>query len=176
MIQQSARVELATGNAQRRLAAAYETYAAALGRLAFLLTGDANLAEDLVHEAFARALARFGKLRRPNSLRGYLYRTVVNLAGKQFRRRRTERAFLAQAGSDSPAAPSPSEPDVELRDQLWSALRQLPHRQRAALVLRFYEDLSERDIARLLGCRAGTVKSLIHRGLQSMRDEIGGGT
>ena len=161
------------GRAQRRLAAAYQEHACGLARLAFLLTGDACLAEDLVHEAFARALARFAHLRRPQSLRAYLRRTVVNLAGKHARRSRNERAFLAQAGSGALAAAS--EPDVELRDQLWSALRQLPHRQRAALVLRFYEDLSERDTARVLGCRAGTVKSLVHRGLTAMRGEIGGG-
>jgi DNA-directed RNA polymerase specialized sigma24 family protein len=52
--------------------------------------------------------------------------------------------------------------------------RKLPHRQRAALVLRFYEDLPEREIARALGCRAGTVKSLVLRGLASMREEMGG--
>lgn len=159
--------------AQRRLGLAYEEHASQLARLAFLLTGDAALAEDLVHEAFARALARFAHLRRPESLRAYLQRTVVNLAGNHFRRGRNERAFLARAGSITPAATT--DPDVELREHLWSALRQLPHRQRAALVLRFYEDLSERDTARLLGCRAGTVKSLVHRGLMAMREEIGGG-
>lgn len=165
---------LREGGAHRRLAAAYEEHASELARLAFLLTGDAGLAEDLVHEAFARALARFAHLRRPESLRAYLQRTVVNLAGKHFQRRRSHRAFLARAGSSPPA--TRTEPDVELRDQLWSALRGLPHRQRAALVLRFYEDLSERDTARVLGCRPGTVKSLVHRGLVAMRDEIGRGT
>lgn len=165
---------LRPGRAQRRVAAAYEEHASALARLAFLLTGDPVLAEDLVHEAFARALARFPRLRRPQSLRAYLQRTVVNLAGKQARRGRTERAFLAQA--DVTDAAAASEPDVEVRDQLWSALRRLPHRQRAALVLRFYEDLSERDTARLLGCRTGTVKSLVHRALAAMREEMGGGT
>jgi RNA polymerase sigma-70 factor (sigma-E family) len=160
------------GRAQRRLAVAYEKHASELSRLAFLLTGDAALAEDLVHEAFTRALARLAHLQRQDSLRGYLQRTVVHLAGKHFRRNRNERAFLERAESRADAAAS--EPDIERRDQLWSALGKLPHRQRAALVLRFYEDLSERDTARLLGCRAGTVKSLVHRGLAAMRDEIGG--
>jgi RNA polymerase sigma factor (sigma-70 family) len=56
---------------------------------------------------------------------------------------------------------------------LWAALQQLPYRQRAALVLRFYGDLSERDAAAVLGCRTGTVKSLVHRGLAAMREELG---
>jgi len=63
---------------------------------------------------------------------------------------------------------------VALREQLWSALRQLPYRQRCALVLGFCEDLSETETARLLGCRLGTVKSLTHRALSSMREQIGG--
>lgn len=67
-----------------------------------------------------------------------------------------------------------SQPDVALREQLWAALRELPYRQRCALVLRFYEDVSEREAARLLGCRVGTAKSLVHRGLLSMREQIGG--
>jgi RNA polymerase sigma-70 factor (sigma-E family) len=157
---------------QRRLLAAYEEHASRLGRLAYLLTGDAGLAEDLVHEAFVRAFARYEHLRRPEAIGSYLRRTVVNLAGKQLRRAHRERAMLERARAN-PAAPS-TDPDVEVRELLWSALQQLPYRQRAALVLRFYEDLSEGDAARVLGCRTGTVKSLLHRGLKAMRAEIGG--
>jgi RNA polymerase sigma-70 factor (sigma-E family) len=135
-----------------------------------LLTGDAELAEDLVQEAFVRAFSRFGYLRRPEAFQAYLRRTVVNLAGKERRRGQSERTFLARAVAPAPA----SQPDVELRELLWSALRELPFRQRAAVVLRFYEDLSERETARVLACRVGTVKSLVHRALASMREEIGG--
>jgi RNA polymerase sigma factor (sigma-70 family) len=101
----------------------------------------------------------------------YLRRTVVNLAHKHFRRERTERAYV-QANQEALVAVSP--PDVLLREELWQALRKLPYRQRCALVLRFYEDVSEKEAARLLGCRVGTVKSLVHRGLRSMREQIGG--
>ena len=157
--------------ARRTLDAAYLEHGPALGRLAYLLTGDAAVAEDLVQEAFVRAFARFAHLRRQNALEGYLRRTVVNLAHKHFRRVRNERAYLAATrAGDEPG----SQPDVALREQLWAALRALPYRQRCALVLRFYEDVSEREAARLLGCRAGTVKSLVHRGLSSMREQIGG--
>ena len=63
---------------------------------------------------------------------------------------------------------------MEDRDELWTALERLPQRQRAAIVLRYYEDLSESRIAELLQCRPGTVKSLLSRGLEAMRTEIGG--
>jgi RNA polymerase sigma-70 factor (sigma-E family) len=147
-------------SAAHTVAAAYEDHAEALGRLAYLLTGDAALAEDLVQEAFVRAFARFVHLRRPEAMGAYLRRSVVNLARKQFRRRENERTrAISGAGHEVRA-----QPDVELREQLWAALRQLPYRQQAALVLRFYEDKSEREVARDLGCRVGTVKSLVHRG------------
>jgi RNA polymerase sigma factor (sigma-70 family) len=118
-----------------------------------------------------RAFARFAYLRRQDALTGYLRRTVINLAHKNFRRLSTERAYVeaAHEGRDLGV-----QPDVALREQLWAALRELPYRQRCALVLRFYEDVSEREAARLLGCRVGTVKSLVHRGLSSMREQIGG--
>jgi RNA polymerase sigma-70 factor (sigma-E family) len=155
----------------RKVAAAYEAHAAGLGRLAYLLTGDAALAEDLVQEAFVRTFARFVQLRQPEAVGTYLRRTVVNLARKQFRRAKKERASAGGAGMTLDLA---AQPDVELREQLWAAMRELPYRQRAALVLRFYEDRSEREIARCLGCRVGTVKSLLHRALTTLREQIGG--
>jgi RNA polymerase sigma-70 factor (sigma-E family) len=167
----SAEVREPEPRARRKLAAAYEEHAPALGRLAYLLTGDAAVAEDLVQEAFVRAFARFAYLRRQDALTSYLRRTVINLAHKNFRRLSTERAYVEAARA---AGDLGTQPDVALREQLWAALRELPYRQRCALVLRFYEDVSEREAARLLGCRVGTVKSLVHRGLSSMRDQIGG--
>ena len=157
--------------ASRKLDAAYVELGPALGRLAYLLTGDEAVAEDLVQEAFVRTFARFAHLRRREALAGYLRKTVVNLAHKHFRHLSNERSYVEAAGAVADFA---SQPDVGLREQLWSALRELPYRQRAALVLRFYEDVSEREAARLLGCRVGTVKSLVHRGLSSMREQIGG--
>lgn len=166
----AARRERPRRSGRRRLEAAYEEHSPSLSRLAFLLTGDAGLAEDLVQEAFVRTFARLIHVRRPDALGPYLRRTVVNLAATHFRRSRAERAWMDRAKSNSRFLAVES--DVELRELLWSALRQLPQRQRAALVLRFYEDLSEREAARLLGCRVGTVKSLVHRGLAAMRLEL----
>lgn len=81
--------------ASQELARLYEAHAPAAYRLAFLLTGEADLAEDLVQDAFVRIIGRFGQLRSPEAFDAYLRRTVVNLSYGVFRRRRVERAFLA---------------------------------------------------------------------------------
>ena len=124
-----------------------------------------------MQEAFARAFARLAHLRRQDALAAYLRRTVVNLAYKHSRRKGTEQAYLAATRE---VIDYVSQPDVVLREELWRALRELPYKQRCALVLRFYEDLSEKETARLLGCREGTVKSRVHRALSSMREQLGG--
>ena len=146
-------------------------------RLAYLLTGDRALAEDLVQEAFVRLAGRLVHLRDPDAFPAYLRRTVVNLANSHFRRRKVERTFLERERSQV-AASTTRAPDggVEERDQMWQALEDLPPRQRAAIVLRFYEDLPESAIAELLQCRPGTVKSLLSRGLEGMRGRIRGET
>jgi RNA polymerase sigma-70 factor (sigma-E family) len=170
MIEAARAVHAHRQRAHARVAAAHAEHAVGLGRLAFLLTGNEALAEDLVQEAFVRAYSRFGKLRNPEALGAYLRRTIVNLAASHHQRTRLERLLRAPAASHSAVALAP---DVESRELLWGALQRLQHRQRAALVLRFYADLSERETAAVLGCRVGTVKSLVHRGLAAMRNELG---
>jgi RNA polymerase sigma-70 factor (sigma-E family) len=158
-----------------RLGELYQEHAGPALRLAYLLTGDRALAEDLVQEAFVRVAGRFVHLRDPDAFGAYLRRAVVNLANSHFRRRRVERAYLTQAQAEAGvrAGGGAADPSVEDRDRLWTALGRLPDRQRAAIVLRYYEDLSEASIAELLQCRPGTVKSLVSRGLEAMRTEIG---
>ncbi len=130
-------------------------------RVAFLLTNSNELAEEVVHDAFAKVYERWARLDRPG---GYLRTCVINRCRDLQRRRRFERG--------RPTAPD--EPDTtELgADEVVDALAKLPMRQRAALVLRYYEDLSEADIAEALGVRPGTVKSLVSRGLDQLRKEI----
>jgi RNA polymerase sigma-70 factor (sigma-E family) len=151
-----------------RMAELYQAHAPDAARLAYLLTGDRALAEDLVHEAFARLFGRFRDLRHPEAFRAYLRATVVNLARSHFRRRKVERAYLERAGR-APEAP----PDIMGgRHEMWEALQRLQPRQRAAIVLRYYEDLTEAQTAEVLGCAVGTVKSLVSRGLDRLREEI----
>src|SRR5262245_13830358 len=152
-----------------RLADLYARHGPAASRLAYLLTGDRATAEDLVQEAFVRVFGRFRDLRDPDAFEWYLRRTLVNLANSHFRRLRTEREYVRRRRVESPA---PSIPDVASRDEMWRALQRLPARQRGAIVLRFYEDLSEAATAEVLRCPAGTVKSLVSRGLARLRTEV----
>jgi RNA polymerase sigma-70 factor (sigma-E family) len=149
----------------------YRRHAPAAGRLAYLLTGDRTAAEDLVQEAFVRLVGRFRHLRVPDAFEAYLRRTIVNLHTSQLRRRRLERAHVARERSARPDVASL--PDVDAREDLWRALRGLPPRQRAAIVLRFYEDLSERETAEALGCSSNAAKALIARAMTTLRERIG---
>lgn len=139
--------------------ALYERERAGLVRLAHTITGSNQVAEDLVHDAFLRWVDR-PDLTNPA---GYLRSIVVNLARDVLRRNETARQIQAER-------PVPlGEP---LLDETWAVVRSLPERYRTALALRFYEDLSERHIADLMGVRPGTVKSLIHRGLKMVKKEL----
>ena len=161
--------ERATGG---RLAELYVRHGPEAHRLAFLLTGDDALAEDLVQDAFVRLAGRFADLRDPGAFPAYLRRMVVNLARMHFRRRHVERAFLDRERGRRVV--TGAMPDVASHEDMKAALLALPLRQRAAIVLRFYEDLPERHIAEVLRCRPGTVKSLLHRGLAALRTHLGG--
>jgi RNA polymerase sigma-70 factor (sigma-E family) len=158
-----------------RLGELYLRHADDAVRLAYLLTGNRALAEDLVQDAFVRLAGRLVHLRDPGAFEAYLRRTVVNLTNSHFRRRRVERAYLERArGAIGPRGVQLSVRSFEDREDLWKALMRLSARQRAALVLRFYEDLPERQVAEILRCRPGTVKSLVSRGLETLREEVRG--
>jgi RNA polymerase sigma-70 factor (sigma-E family) len=149
----------------------YARYVPAGVRLAYLLTGDRHQAEDLAQEAFIRCVGRFNHLRSHAAFESYLRRAIVNLHTSGLRRRRLERAWLQREGHRVATATS-LPVDVGARTDLWSALATLPARQRAALVLRFYEDLSERDTAEALGCTLAAVKSLVARGSEALRTQL----
>lgn len=155
-----------------RLAELYERHASESIRLAYLLTGDLAQAEDLVQDAFVRLAGRFLDLRDPDGFGHYLRRTIVNLSNSWYRRRRVERAYLEREGSAPRHAAG--DPDPGERDALWRGLQTLNPKQRAAIVLRFYEDLSEEQTADAMGVPRGTVKSLVSRGLQKMREQLRG--
>jgi RNA polymerase sigma-70 factor (sigma-E family) len=153
------------------LAELYERHVPDAVRLAYLLTGDRETARDLGHEAFIRVVGRLGHLRRPEAFGAYLRAAVVNLSRNHFRGRSRERSFVER--QQAPRAAPSAEEAVAERDALRTALLALPERQRAAIVLRFYLDLSERQTAELLRCRPGTVRSLVARGMQALRAGTG---
>jgi len=143
------------------LAALYRDRFAAMVRLAHLITGSNAVAPDLVQDAFLKISSRLDQIDQPSA---YLRTTVVNECRGWMRRQAVERKH--QPSEDEPRS---LPPDV---DEMWVALTRLSERQRAALVLRFYEDLSLDEIARTLGCRPGTAKSLVHRGLVSLKEVL----
>jgi RNA polymerase sigma-70 factor (sigma-E family) len=141
--------------------------------IAYLMTGDRGVAEDLAQEAFIRLTGRFRHIRSPEAFDSYLRRTVVNLSISHLRRRRVERAYLERERHRTPGSVG-AIPDIGMREALWSALLELPARQRAALVLRYYEDLSERQTAEVLGTSVAAVRSLVARGVETLRARMRG--
>jgi RNA polymerase sigma-70 factor (sigma-E family) len=154
-----------------RLEDLYRLHAGAGVRLAYLITGDRALAEDIVQEAFVKLAARLVHLRDPDGLAPYLRQIIVNLTNAHFRRGKLERRYLEREA----ALPMETNgPDVAERDAVWTLLRALPTRQRTAIVLRFYEDLSVAQTAEVMRCRPGTVKSLVSRGMDKLRPVMAG--
>ena len=161
----------ATGD---KLEALYLCHGPAALRLAYLLTGDRELAEDIAQEAFVRVARRLSGLRDTDSFRWYLRRTVVNLVNSQLRRRRVERAHMKTlVNSASASAAGVSTPDLVTKQAVRDAIEQLPGRQRAVVVLRYYEDLTDQQIASVLGCPVGSVKSALHRAAAILRQHLG---
>lgn len=159
-----------TSKADERLAQLYAAHAQSAGRLALLLTGDPEEAQDIAQEAFVRVGTRLTTLRDPDHAAGYLFRTVTNLAKGHGRWLRRYRALQRRLGNPSHESP----PDVVARDEMWQALMRLPLRQRTALFLRFYVDLSEADAARALDCSIEAMKSLTHRAVDGLRKHMKG--
>jgi RNA polymerase sigma factor (sigma-70 family) len=134
------------------------------------MTGDPSAAEDIVQEAFVRMYARLQDRHPPDRLETYLRRTVVNLSHDRHRKLRTAREFLALT-----AHVSQRQPDMDSRLVFRELLQKLPHRQRAALVLRYYEDLSEHDAAEIIHCSVPALKQLVQRALKTLRSNERGG-
>jgi RNA polymerase sigma factor (sigma-70 family) len=149
----------------------YQTHALWAVRLAYVLTGNRDLANDLTHEAFIRTFERLDALRETTAFPSYLRTTILNLARAHFRRRRLELFSLRRTASLARVEPT-STPSLDERDRLWRVLSTLPYRQRAALVLRYYEDLSERDAAAALRVTLPALKALITRGTRTLRNQL----
>ncbi|MGE3618870.1 MAG: sigma-70 family RNA polymerase sigma factor [Acidimicrobiia bacterium] len=134
-----------------------------LVEIARLTTGSNALAEELVQDAFADLCRRFGALRSPDA---YLSRAVMSRCTSWVRRRATERRYAERL---PPQPPAWTDPDTI---SVMDAVGRLPLRQRAAIVLRYFADWSEADIAYALGCRPGTVKSLLSRARAQLAGEL----
>jgi RNA polymerase sigma-70 factor (sigma-E family) len=148
--------------------------AADLLRTAYVVTWDLPLAEDLVQECLLRIAHRWPRVRTMDHSRAYARRVLFNLALDSSARHARQRAELARAGAGDhfEHADDSTERAMQVVDvtfELAAALATLASRQRAVLVLRYLDDLSEAEVADLLGCSAGTVKSTASRALDRLR-------
>lgn len=143
----------------------------ALLRTAYLLVGNRADAEDLLQTALAKTYLAWGRISAREAVDAYVRRTMLNTRTSWWRRR-----HVVEVG-DGPLvtlpAPGDAIADADLHDALWAALARLGRQQRAAVVLRYYEGLSEAETADLLGVSVGTVKSTVHRALAKLRDDAG---
>jgi RNA polymerase sigma-70 factor (sigma-E family) len=167
---------------QRRVA--FEQFVAestvSLLRTAYLVTGDAGHAEDLVQESLFKIARRWSRVVSMDSPQAYARRILINLALDDSRRRSRHRAELARQNLPDRPLPLGWESEISWgavaatddRLELIRALGGLPPRQRAVLVLRYFDDLTESEVASTLGCAIGTVKSTTSRALEKMRELV----
>lgn len=126
------------------------------------LTGSDEAAADLVQDALERTLLQWSRLEAQEHPGGYVRRVMINRNISIWRRMRRERL------TDDP--PEAGSCDRHRDGELWQAIRALPPRQRAVIALRYYEDLTEADVAAIMGCSVGTVKSQSAKALAKLRD------
>jgi len=157
-----------------RFGEGFEAYAAGdmkrLLRLAAMLTGDPDDARDLVQETLVRVGSAWSRIDRSRDPAGYATTVMTRMAWRQRHRRRTELTLLSSKAPTEPVNDGFGQVDDALA--LAAAMKRLGQRQRAVLVLRFYCDLSEQQIADMLGCSNGTVKSQSARGLANLRSHL----
>lgn len=156
------------------LTALFDSEYPALRGLAYVLLGDAHVAEEVAMEAFVRAFASWSTVRGLDWPAGYLRRIVINLCRGRMRRQRIESRVNAlvtvrkeNAATDWDARQSDARLDI------WAAVRSLPDRQRSCVVLRYLEDMSDAEVARVLGCSVGSVKTHMHRARLSLSRILG---
>lgn len=143
----------------------------ALHRAAYLMVGDVGLAQDLVQEALTKTYVAWPRLRDPANAESYTRKAITTTAIGWFRRKSW---YGEQSAAVLPESSGGGHDErVALRRSLLDALGQLPPRQRAAIVLRFYEDLTEAQTAAAMDCAVGTVKSQVSAGLAKLRSLLG---
>jgi RNA polymerase sigma-70 factor (sigma-E family) len=160
-----------SGAVQAAVTAVYEAHALGLVRLAHVMLGDRAAAEDVVQEAFCGLYRRWDRLAEPEKALAYVRSSVLNGCRSALRRR--SRSDVGGVGQPLAASAESAALAGEERRQVMRSLRQLPDRQREALVLRFYLELSDAEIARQMGIRPGTVRSTTSRGLAALARALG---
>lgn len=145
----------------------------ALLRTAYLMVGSRADAEDLLQTALAKTYLAWPRIRDREAVDAYVRRVMVNTRTSWWRRSRHVQTVPRDDVLERRPHEGDAFADADLRDALWEALGRLPRRQRAAVVLRYYEQLSEAETAAALGVSTGTVKSTVSRALRKLRDDAG---
>jgi RNA polymerase sigma-70 factor (sigma-E family) len=143
----------------------------ALLRFAYVLTGDKALAEDAVQDALTTACSRWGRVSKADDPEAYVKRMVVNAHISWWRRFRRREAPVEDPVRTAPAAPDGTAARAE-SEAIWALCATLPDKQRAAVVLRFYEELSYAEIGVLLHCAEATARSHVHRALAALKTTL----
>ncbi len=138
----------------------YRNSVGEMTRVAYLITGSTHTAEEITHDAFIAVRRRWDSIRNPKA---YLRKTVVNRSRSHLRRLRTQR--------NAPIGP-PRQVVIDDIDETWQLIQQLPPKRKTAIVLRYYLDMPIDEIAEVMNTRPGTVKSLLYRGRETLRQEL----
>lgn len=155
---------------EREFEVLFDRHYRSLRGLAFVMLGDAARAEEIVMEAYLKAFSGWARLRGMDHPHAYLRQIVVNLCRAKFRREKIELRVNALVHRREETW---WEPSRDLRMDLWAAVRTLPERQRACIVLRYLEDMTEREIADAIECSIGTVKSQLSKARAKLERELG---
>jgi RNA polymerase sigma-70 factor (sigma-E family) len=161
----------------RRDPGAFSEFAAArsasLFRTAYLMVGEHDLAQDLVQEALTKTYVAWPRLRDVSKAEAYTRKAITTTYIGWWRRKAWSAERPRDDVPDRPGEHPEHDSRVVDRAWLWAELQQLPPRQRAAIVLRYYEDLTEAQTAEVMDCAVGTVKSQVSHGLRRLREQLG---
>jgi RNA polymerase sigma-70 factor (sigma-E family) len=158
----------------REVAVLFDRYYGEMCRIAYVILGDAALAEEVVMEALVKTFSGWGRIRNVDRADAYLRRAVVNLCRSKIRRKTIEARVNAVSYRRSERQMADWDLDRHETTRLvWDAVRDLPERQRACVVLRYYGDLPESEIAEALDCSVGTVKSQLSKARAKLEKSLG---
>ncbi|MFP5299508.1 MAG: SigE family RNA polymerase sigma factor [Actinomycetota bacterium] len=156
-------------------ASLFDRHYAPMCRLAYVIIGDAQMAEELVMEAMLKTFTGWNRIRDMDRVDAYLRQAVVNMCRSKIRRKTIEnRVNRVIHHRDETKAPDWDPERHETGRLVWAAVRELPERQRACVVLRYFEDLPEAEIANALGCSVGTVKSQLSKARAKLERALAG--
>ena len=157
------------------ISALFQRHYGPMCRLAYVIIGDAALAEEIVMEALLKTYSGWFRIRDTSHADAYLRRSVVNLCRSRIRRKMIENRVNGVVQRREERADTAWNPERHETSRIvWEAVRLLPERQRACVVLRYYEDLPEAEIADTLGCSRGTVKSQLSKARANLEKRLGG--